>query len=460
MTLACEDCAVSLHLYAQMAQALGAGAADPPPPGFGGAAEGLPSWFDVSGLAQASVAAAAVQLGAIAGIDAPAIVVDRRLCGLWFGMSIRPQGWAMPNAWDPIAGDYQTRDGWIRLHTNAPHHRAAALRVLQTPETREAVTTAVRDWQAETLETAIVDAGGCAAAMRSLEEWADHPQGRAIAGEPLIRWSEPPVLGAHRHDRKAVRPLERIRVLDLTRVLAGPVATRFLAAFGADVLRIDPPHWDEPGVVPEVTVGKRCAGLDLHEAGDRLQFVELLRSADLLVHGYRPGALERLGFGAEERRKVNPRLIEVCLSAYGWSGPWAERRGFDSLVQMSAGIAEAGMRGEGADRPFPLPVQALDQATGCLMAAAAARGLLVRSTTGAVLSARLSLARTALVLASTRSKSKPHAQPAETLDDLAPEIEPTDWGPARRLKFPVGMSGVAIGFALPASRLRSSAATW
>jgi CoA-transferase family III len=348
--------------------------------------EGLPSWFDVSGLAEASIAAAGVQTAVLAGIDPQRIRVDRRLCGLWFGWTIRPQGWPMPDAWDPIAGDYKTKDGWIRLHTNAPHHRAAALRVLGTPEEKQAVTAAVHEWDADKLETAVVEAGGCAAAMWSLEEWAEHPQGQAIAGEPLIHWGGSADAGDRREGHVAGRPLDGIRVLDLTRVLAGPVATRFLAMFGANVLRIDPPSWDEPGVLPEVTLGKRCAGLDLHTAGDRACFADLPRSEDVLVHGYRPGALERLGFGEEERRKLNPGLIDICLSAYGWSGrwsgPWAGRRGFDSLVQMSVGIADAGMRRERAVKPFPLPIQALDQPTGYLMAAAAARALLVKQTAG------------------------------------------------------------------------------
>jgi crotonobetainyl-CoA:carnitine CoA-transferase CaiB-like acyl-CoA transferase len=450
---------MSLHLYSQMEHALGGEGADPPP-GFAHSIEGLPSWFDVSGLAEASIAAAAVQAGAISGIGPQGIAVDRRLCGLWFGWSIRPNGWVIPNAWDPIAGDYRTRDGWIRLHTNAPRHRAVALHVLEVPENKEAVAAAVLGWKADDLEAAVVEAGGCAAAMRSLEEWVDHPQGRAIAAEPLIQWSERSIPRPRLTGYRAVRPLDGVRVLDLTRVLAGPVATRFLAALGADVLRVDPPVWDEPGVIPEVTIGKRCAGLDLKNSNDRTRFVELLRAADILVHGYRPGALEKLGFGKDERQKLNPALIDICLSAYGWTGPWAGRRGFDSLVQMSAGIADAGMRREGVERPFPLPVQALDQATGYLMAAAATRALLVRMTTGVALSARLSLARTALLLTRTLLAAKPPSQAAETIDDLAPETELTDWGPARRIKFPVSMLGVVLGSALPARKLRSSPASW
>ena len=153
-------------------------------------------------------------------------------------------------------------------------------------------------------------------------------------------------------------------------------------------------------------------------------------------------------------------MIDVCLDAYGWTGPWARRRGFDSLVQMSAGIADAGMLVEGVGKPFPLPVQALDQATGYLMAAAAARALLIRRITGGALSAQLSLARTAHLLASTMSSLKPPMQAPETSDDLAPEIELTDWGAARRIKFPVSISGVVPGLPLPASKLRSSSASW
>src|SRR6516165_5929283 len=449
---------MSLQLYVEIMRSLGLKDPDPPS-GLGRVIEGLPSWFDVSGLAEASIAAAAVQVAAISDTGSENINVDRRLCGLWFGWSLRPQGWVMPNPWDPIAGDYKARDGWIRLHTNAPRHRAAALRVLRTSEEKEAVIAAAQ-WDADELEAAVVEAGGCAAAMRSLEAWAHHPQGQAIAAEALIDWSEAPILSTGRVALNPDRPLDGVRVLDLTRVLAGPVASRFLAAFGANVLRIDPPNWDEPGVIPEVTFGKRCAGLDLRDADDRSRFAELLRTADILVHGYRPSALEGLGFGKTERWQLNPGLIDVCLDAYGWTGPWARRRGFDSLVQMSAGIADAGMRMEGVGKPFPLPVQALDQATGYLMAAAAARALLIRRVTGTALSAQLSLARTAHLLASTLSSLKPPMQATETNDDLAPEIELTDWGTARRLKFPVSISGVALGSSLRACKLRSSLPSW
>ena len=306
------------------------------------------------------------------------MIVERRLSSLWFGWSLRPEGWERPSIWDPIAGDYPAADGWIRLHTNAPHHRAAALTVLGVPGEKTQVARAVAGWEAEALEAAVVRSNGCAAAMRTMAAWATHAQGESVSREPLVIARATDDASDARWCPAPDRPLRGIRVLDLTRVLAGPVATRFLAGFGADVLRIDPPSWDEPAVIPDVTLGKRCARLDLRNAGERAIFVELLRRADVLVHGYRADALEKLGLDAAARRAIRPGLIDVSLDAYGWSGPWRNRRGFDSLVQMSAGIAEAGMRMLGKDRPSPLPVQALDHATGYLMAAAAIRGVTQR----------------------------------------------------------------------------------
>jgi crotonobetainyl-CoA:carnitine CoA-transferase CaiB-like acyl-CoA transferase len=256
------------------------------------------------------------------------------------------------------------------------------------------------------------------------------------------------------------RPLAGLRVLDLTRVLAGPVATRLLAGYGADVLRIDPPAWDEPGVIPEVTLGKRCARLDLEDGTARRRFEALLSQADILFHGYRPGALDGLDYGAAARRALSPGLIDVSLSAYGWSGPWATRRGFDSLVQMSAGIAEAGMLWRQADKPVPLPVQALDHATGYFMAAAAIRAVTRRLDEGSGTEARLSLARTAKLLTDADDARPSSPLVSETPADLSPFIEHTDWGNARRLMPPAAVAGVAMEWTQPARRLGSAVPEW
>jgi hypothetical protein len=430
-----------------------AGGARPPVAVTENAPAALPSCFDVSELAVASVRAAALELAALEGADE--ISLDRRLALMWFSMTIRPQGWDLPSAWDPIAGDYHAADGWIRLHTNAPHHCDAALGVLGCPPNREAVAAAVRDWSKDPLEEAVVKAGGAAAAMRGPADWANHTQGRAVATEPLIAWQ------AFEAMTGAKRPgLKGIKVLDLTRVLAGPVATRFLAGFGAEVLRIDPSWWSEPGLEPEVTLGKRRAGLDLRRASDRAQFEALLARADVLVHGYRPGALDGLGMDAARRRDIAPSLIEVSLDAYGWTGPWAGRRGFDSLVQMSCGIAEEGMRQTRSARPVPLPVQALDHATGYLMAAAALRALRLRRDMGTALSARLSLARTASLLTGAGAHAMKGAGIDESPADLAPGIEMTGWGPAQRLRFPAQIGGRFPSWHHPAGPLQIDEPNW
>lgn len=425
---------------------------------------GLPSTFAVTDLAGASIATAGLAAAALlkrAGLAPGALQVDRRLASFWFAWTLRPQGWALPPMWGDIAGDYATRDGWIRLHTNAPHHRAAVVRVLGPVANREEAAARVATWSKAELEHAVVATGGCAAEMRSIDEWKAHPQGQALAEQDLIWSQDQAIAPAPAWALTAERPLAGVRVLDLTRVLAGPVASRFLAGLGAEVLRIDPPGWDEPGVIPEVCLGKRCARLDLKDPPGRERFEELLRHADVLIHGYRGDALENLGFDAEVRQDLAPGLVDVSLNAYGWSGPWRNRRGFDSLVQMSTGIAEAGMRWRQADKPVPLPVQALDHATGYLMAAAALCGLGRRLASGRGSTWRLSLARTAqfLVEQGMQADALP-ALAGEAPADLDPAIEATAWGPAQRLRPPLLLEGTPLQWALPAAALGSSKPYW
>jgi len=423
----------------------------------------LPSIFAVEDLAAAAVGAAGLAvselLSASGGHPGP-VTVDRKLASLWYGWSIQPVGWTLPAPWDPIAGDYEALDGWIRLHTNAPHHRAAALAVLGVPPDREAVARTVAASKAVELQDAVVRAGGCAATMHSLAEWRIHPQGAAVMAEPLVHIDHCADRSVSKWLPDPSQPLRGLRVLDLTRVLAGPVATRFLAAFGAHVLRIDPPEWDEPAVVPDVTVGKRCARLDLRNLSDRAVFEQLLQGADVLVHGYRADALEAMGFGTDRRRELCPGLIDVSLNAYGWSGPWRNRRGFDSLVQMSSGIADEGMRQLARRRPTPLPVQALDHATGYLMAAAVIRGLTERLMSSRGQEARLSLARTAALLVDGPRSDAGGIMATADESDWRTEIEPTAFGPARRLRGPVTIGEIGMQWHLPAARLGSSPATW
>jgi CoA-transferase family III len=423
---------------------------------------GFASVFAVSDFAAAAVGAAGAAVAdfvAAAFGERPAVLVDRHLASLWFALSIQPIDWTLPAPWDPIAGDYAAADGWIRLHTNAPHHRAAALSVLGAAAQKPAVAAAVARWPAEELEIAIVENGGCAAVMRSLSDWKVHPQGEAVIQERLLDTGATADRAGRLATSSAARPLRGVRVLDLTRVLAGPVATRFLAGLGAGVLRIDPPTWDEPAVVPDVTLGKRCARLDLRQAHGRAVFLELLKRADVLVHGYRPDALDNLGLDAQLRREIRPGLVEVSLDAYGWSGPWKNRRGFDSLVQMSVGIADAGMRVLGRDRPTPLPVQALDHATGYLLAAAAIRGLQEQLSTGQGFAARTSLARVAQLLVSVPARATTESIGYEEAD-WSEGVEVSGFGPCRRLRSPITIGGAPLQWDHPAAKLGSAAPAW
>lgn len=432
----------------------------------------LPSAFAVTDLATASIGAAgravAGIVSRITGQQPPAVTVDRRLASSWFVWTLNPIGWEPTAAWDDLAGIYRSTGGWIRLHTNAPHHRRAALRVLglaaaDTPSKSD-VEQQVAMWSDDELEQAIVDEHGCAARLRSEQQWADHPQGQAVAAEPVahVEWSNPSRI-ERRSTATPEHPLQGVRVLDLTRVLAGPIATRFLAGLGADVLRLDPPGWDEPGIVPEVTRGKRCGRIDLQTNHGQHLLRWLLSEADIVVHGYRGDALERLGLGDDIRRDLAPGLIDVSLDAYGWTGPWRHRRGFDSLVQMSCGIAHTGgvvIGGHSPDddryRPVPLPAQALDHAAGYLLATAALHGWARRLDDESGLLAKVSLARVAKVLLDG-PRTDPATQLPEATDaDWEVATEQTSWGPAKRLVPPVAIDGVVFRWDRPATALGSA----
>jgi crotonobetainyl-CoA:carnitine CoA-transferase CaiB-like acyl-CoA transferase len=369
----------------------------------------LPGPFAVSHVGAASfgaVGAAVADLVSTVTGEAPAVRVDRTLASVWLAYWSDPVGWDRGTPWHGVSTDYAASDGrWVRLQANYDHLRRAAAKSLGATEDREAFARAIAAMTADEAEHAIVTGGGAAAATRTLEEWAAHPQGQAVAAEPLIDttfgdgafsggvpagWAPTPE-----------RPLAGIRVLDITRVLAGPVGTRTLAGYGAEVLRIDPPGFLEPGGAKgggDLTLGKRCVYLDLSTPEGRDSFLALLSEADVLVHGLRPAALDGLGLGADVRRAAAPGVIEVTLNAYGWTGPWQGRRGFDTLVQTSAGMSAELMRRGGLPGPKLLPSQVLDFATGYLIAAAAIRGLAERARTGRWSTWRLALARTGALL--------------------------------------------------------------
>jgi CoA-transferase family III len=424
----------------------------------------LPSVFDVTGFAAAAVATAtlaAARLRAARNDTAVGRVrVDRRAASAAFVSEIlfTPNGWERSPVWDPIAGDYPAADGWIRLHTNYRYHRAAAQKVLGGGD-RAAVAYEVRHWRASELESAIVDVGGCAAAMHDRAAWVASPAGAAGAAEPVSRIETRPATAPRPLTVADPRPYGGLRVLDLTRVIAGPVATRFLAAYGAHVLRVDPRGFEEvPAILPESTVGKRRAALDLTEATDRAAFERLLATADVLVTGLRPGALDRLGYDNATIRAINPAIVTATLDAYGWDGPWQGRRGFDSLVQMSCGIAAAGAAA-GVDKPVPLPAQALDHATGYLLAAAIGVALERLTTSGRTSDIRMSLVGTAnALMARPVGGGLNDPRPTWAATDTQPTT--TEWGPARRVPTPGRIDGVPAYWTIDAGSLGRDPAAW
>lgn len=305
-----------------------------------------------------------------------------------------------PVAFARLSRFWRTADGWVRTHANYPHHRTRLLAALGLPEDAsvEAVAERIAERPAREVEGTVYRAGGLAVALRTPEEWAAHEQAAAVAARPLVERGR---LGSARarvlpplRTASPLLPAAGLRVLDLTRVLAGPVATRTLALLGAQVLRVDAPHLPElPDQHADTGFGKRSATLDL--ATDRQAFEDLLAAADVVVTGYRPGALDRFGLSPEALAQRRPGLVVAQVSAWGGYGPWGGRRGFDSLVQVATGIAAV----EGsAGRPGALPAQALDHGTGYLLAAAVLRALTEQSYDGGGRFVRLALARTALWL--------------------------------------------------------------
>jgi crotonobetainyl-CoA:carnitine CoA-transferase CaiB-like acyl-CoA transferase len=293
-------------------------------------------------------------------------------------------------------GFYPSRDGrWSYLHCNFPNHRAAALRVLGVAEDREAVARAVATWNAADLEEAIIAAKGAGGMARTQAEWARHPQGAAVAALPLMEImrigdSAPEPLPA------GDRPLSGIRVLDLTRVLAGPTCARTLAEHGADVLRITGAHLPSLGYQElDTGHGKLSAELDLRARGDADILRGLVRKADVFSQGYRPGTLANRGLSPEELGAIRPGLVYVSLCAFSHAGPWASRRGFDTVVQTVSGmtIRQAEFIPGKSPAPQFYPVSAIDYCTGYLMAFGAMVALARRTREGGSWLVRISLAQ-------------------------------------------------------------------
>ncbi|MFE4967550.1 CoA transferase [Streptomyces sp. NPDC056660] len=428
----------------------------------------LEARLPVRELARACVGAcalAAAELGArrTGTVEVPAVRVDDGAVAAAFTSErqLLVDGRA-PVSFAPLSRFWRTADGWVRTHANYPHHRARLLVSLGLPEgaSPEEAAARIAELPAREVEEAAYGAGGLAVALRAPEEWAAHAQAVEVAARPLVERgrldaAHARVLAPLGAGATPLLPAAGLRVLDLTRVLAGPVATRTLALLGADVLRLDAPRLPElPDQHADTGFGKRSATLDL--ASDRPVFEELLASADVVVTGYRPGALDRFGLSPEALAERRPGLVVAQVSAWGAYGPWAGRRGFDSLVQVATGIAET----EGsAERPGALPAQALDHGTGYLLAAGVLRAVTEQSYDGGSRFVRLALARTARWLTAEMEPGPEGGEPYEGPDAWLAETD-SALGRLRYARPPVSFAGGPADWARPSVPWGSDPATW
>jgi len=397
--------------------------------------------------ALAAVGLAAAELWALRSGRRQRVTVDLRaaVASLRSGFYLRIDGKPPPAPWDPMSGFYPVRDGrWISIHCNFPNHRAAALQVLGSGEDRARADAASRTRDGQALEDAIHAAGGCAGLARNAAEWAAHPHAAAVALQPLlemVRLGDAPALPLPEGDR----PLAGVRVLDLTRVLAGPTCARTLAEHGADVLKITAAHLPDSGAIElDTGLGKLSAHLDLRTPEGAATLRGLLREADVFSQSYRPGALAGRGFSAEEAAKLRPGIVCVTLNAWGQTGPWRARRGFDSIVQTVSGMAYAS--GD-ASKPKLMPCSAIDYVSGYLMAYGAMVALARRAREGGSWLVRVSLARTGKWIVD-RGTVDAKSTPAEELPGLAMET-PSPAGLITHLKPVVQLSETPARWARP-----------
>ena len=371
----------------------------------------LPSSFAVDAAAQAAIAAAAlaaVEVRRLRTGRGQTLRVGTREaaaeCSAWMSLDGR-----VVEPWDRLSGLYPCGadvgdPGHVRIHANFAHHRRGAMALLglgDGPDVQKAdVARALRAWRAVDYERAAAEAGLAVSALRSFDAWDATPQAAAVRAAPLLsieRIGDAPAEPLPPQAADAA-PLSGVRVLELTRILAGPVAGRTLAAHGADVLLVNSPNLPNIEAIAATSLGKRSAHVDLDDATGHATLGALVRGADVFVQGYRPGSLAARGFGAEALAAMRPGLVCVSLAAYGFDGPWCGRRGFDSLVQTATGFNAAEGEAAGIGEPRALPVQILDFASGFLMAFGAQVALMHRAREGGTWHVRVSLARTGLWL--------------------------------------------------------------
>ena len=374
-----------------------------------------------------------------------------------------PQGFDAGQRQARIGGFYATQDKrFVYLHPSFPTTTAKLLRLLDCESDKEAVAATVKGWKARDLENAIVQAGVCGAMLRSADEWDQSQQGRILASLPVVEITKIADSQPEPFDPDGDQPLSGIRVLDLTRVLAGPTCARTLAQYGADAMRIGSPNLPSvPSFVADTGHGKLSAFLDLGQSQDVERLRHLVSESDVFSQGYRSGALDRYGFSAIDVARLRPGIIYTSINCYGHEGDWRRRPGWEQLAQTVTGMADV-QGGEGA--PALLPCAPTDYTTGYLAAFGTLVALKRRAQYGGSYLVRASLSQTGMWL---RKLGIAESDWAERVVPLSREEtdafsinSDTGFGPMVHLRPPVQLSLTPTRWRRPVVPLGTHAPVW
>ncbi|BAE56244.1 unnamed protein product [Aspergillus oryzae RIB40] len=442
---------------------------------------GLPSSFKIADLAQATISLSALlaaQIHALRNsIPTPMVTVPRRHAVIEFKSErlYSFPGQSLPDTWGPLSGLHKSLDGYVRVHDSfTNHHNGATALVGCSPDVdRAEFASKIASWRSVDLESAAFEAGVVISALRSYSEWDALPQARAIADFPILLrkiGDAPAGLPQEIRAANADKSLRGLRVLEFSRVIAAPLSGRTLAAHGADVLWVTSPNLpDLPVLDRDLGRGKRTVQLDLLTQEGREDLTRLLEDAHVVIQGYRPGSLASRGLSPDvlARRFSHRGIICANLSAYGPSGPWSDKRGFDSLVQTCSGMNVSEAEHYGAGEPArPMPCQALDHAAGYFLASGVQAALYKQATEGGSWEVNVSLAGVMKYLRSLGQftgrdgfQSQDYTCTADVPSEYL-ETRPTGFGEMTAVRHSASIQGVEVGWDIMPKPLGSDEKKW
>lgn len=365
-----------------------------------------------------------------------------------------------------ITQPWKCADGrWFLPHFNLPHLEKKVLEVLDCEGTPEAVSKSVAKWNSADLDRAIYEAGATGGIVFTTEEWLKHPHGSHLAQIPVVEITKIGDSDPIPLPEGGDQPLSGIRVLELCRILAGPTCGLSLAEHGADVLMVTAPQLPQvPNFVRDVSHGKRSCFLDYSVPEQAQKLHDLVRDADIFLEGYRPGSMERHGFGFEDLVREKSGLIYVSVDCFGPGGIYSNRAGWDQVAQAVTGIAVTEGELEGAGAPKLTPVYACDFLTGFLGSFGAMLALARRAEEGGSYRVHVSLCQSAMLLQRegclSRFEDAPGRLSAEEFETLAVEDAGTVYGDLKTLGPVIQMSETPPRWRGITPELGSSAPEW